>query len=41
MMGKEDTVRMRDCGKIIQDPNKSAEERLTAFDELEMVSHLV
>ncbi|KAI9032450.1 armadillo-type protein [Hyaloraphidium curvatum] len=37
MMGKDDAVRMRDCGKILQDPTKTTEEKLAAFDELEML----
>ena len=37
MMGKDDAVRMRDCGKVLQDSTKSTEEKLAAFDELEMV----
>lgn len=38
MMGKDDAVRMRDCGKILRDPAKSTDEKLAAFDELEMVN---
>lgn len=38
LMGRDDAVRMRDCGKVLRDKEKSIEEKIVAFDELEMVA---
>ncbi|KAJ3023911.1 UNVERIFIED_CONTAM: hsp70 nucleotide exchange factor fes1 [Siphonaria sp. JEL0065] len=37
ILGKPDSARMKECVDIIQDESKSLDERLTAFDELEML----
>ena len=37
ILGKDDAVRMRDCGKIIKDDSKSEIDKQQAYDELEMV----
>ncbi|OUM65163.1 hypothetical protein PIROE2DRAFT_7882 [Piromyces sp. E2] len=37
ILGKDDSVRMRECCEIIQDESKSLNEKLNALDEMEML----
>ncbi|KAJ3230210.1 hsp70 nucleotide exchange factor fes1 [Chytriomyces hyalinus] len=37
ILGKSDSVRMKECVDILQDNTKDLDEKLTAFDELEML----
>ncbi|KAJ3328521.1 hsp70 nucleotide exchange factor fes1 [Blyttiomyces sp. JEL0837] len=37
MLGKSDSLRMKESVQILTDPSKSLDEKLTAFDELEML----
>jgi len=37
ILGKDDSVRMRECCEIIQDSSKSLDEKINALDELEML----
>jgi len=37
ILGKDDSVRMRECCEIIQDESKSLDEKLNALDEMEML----
>jgi len=37
ILGKDDSVRMRECCEVIQDDSKTLDEKLNALDELEML----